>query len=276
MQFLSRLPAGPLAGSVDFLWALIDAPPHARERILPTGTLELVFNLREDRFRIHDAPDSAATPAIELPGAIVSGARRRSFVVETRDQSCVVGVRFKPGGAAQLLRAPPGEIGDAHLDLRALWGWPASELRERLCSSANAAERLSVLEEELIARVSDPARPHPAVGATLQILARQPHARIRDIAARAGVSPRRLADLFRAEVGMAPKLFARIRRFQAAVAFARRSTGSEWGTVARIAGYFDQSHLIRDVEEFSGYSPVELARLWAFPVKENHVVEPRP
>src|SRR5262245_26206468 len=64
----------PLAEFVEYLWLFGDRPPHSRERIVPTGTLELVINLREDEIRIYDA--AAADRCRRLSGAVVSGAYR--------------------------------------------------------------------------------------------------------------------------------------------------------------------------------------------------------
>lgn len=71
MLYQTHVPARPLADFVGFLWSLSDAPPHARERILPTGTVELVLNLSEDEFRIYGA--DGALPGRRFRGAIVSG-----------------------------------------------------------------------------------------------------------------------------------------------------------------------------------------------------------
>jgi AraC-like DNA-binding protein len=70
---------------------------------------------------------------------------------------------------------------------------------------------------------------------------------------------------------MAPRRFARVRRFQRALALAGRPAARSWGALALAAGYFDQSHLIREFVELSGFSPERLAERATVPVKENHV-----
>ena len=72
MLFLSHHPAPPLSHFVDSFWSLSDAPPRRSERILPSGTLELVINLHEDEFRIYDPVQTDRFR--RFPGAIVSGA----------------------------------------------------------------------------------------------------------------------------------------------------------------------------------------------------------
>src|SRR5882724_6321299 len=71
MQYLTHVPRPPLSTFVAYLWSLRDAPAHALERIVPSGTLELVVNLYEDELRIYDAEGAAyrrhAGAAWQLP-----------------------------------------------------------------------------------------------------------------------------------------------------------------------------------------------------------------
>ncbi len=257
-----------LADFVGSLWSLSDAPAHTQERILPTGTVELVLNLGDDEFRIYRA--DGVSPCQRFPGAIVSGPYDRPFTIDTREHASVIGVHFKAGGAGTLLGVPPGTIGAAHAELAALWGPVASELREQLGAADTSAARFAILEGMLTARLRSHPAGRPLVSVALGLL-RRPGARVGRVAGQLGVSRRRLEEVFRAEVGMAPRTFARVRRFQRALALARSTTTPDWGTLAVTAGYFDQSHLIRDFREFSGFPPGGLQSRMTAPVKDNHV-----
>lgn len=274
MVYLTHIPAPPVSEFVEYLWSLRDAPPHARERILPTGTLELVVNLHEDEFRIYDPGDVERYR--RLSATIVSGAYRGFFVIDTLEQASVIGVHFRPGGAFPFLGPSPGALADAHHDLGALWGPTAARLRERLCVATSPEQRFSVLEDALSARLSRvrPSRSFElrrrVVQAALQPLGR-PRTRISDVATRIGMSHRRFVQLFTDAVGMTPKLFSRVQRFQRVAALARRNASPDWGPLALASGYFDQSHLIRDFVALSGLTPVEFLRHHGERVKENHV-----
>ena len=130
MNYFSQAPAPPLDEYVEYLWLLRDAPSHVRERIVPSGTLELVVNLREDEIRIHDVsvPGRVACHS----GTVVSGAYGGFFVIDPRQHGSMLGVHFRPGGAFPFLGVPAGELADAHVDLRTLWGRSGDELREQL------------------------------------------------------------------------------------------------------------------------------------------------
>lgn len=269
MQYRTRRPGPPLADFVEYLWALRDAPTHSTERIVPSGTLELVVNLHEDALRIYDPATGGWR---RYSGAVVSGAYQRFFVIDARDHASIIGVHFRPGGAWAFLGVPPGELTDRHLDLAMLWGRPAIELREQLCAAATTAERFARLERALHSCMVDWRPGHPAVPFAMAQLA-LPGVTVGDVAADVQLSRRRFIQVFRAEVGMTPKRFSRVLRFQRASGLARRSDTPDWGRLAHACGYFDQSHLIHDVSEFTGTSPSRLAAAGG-EVKEQHLAVP--
>jgi len=270
----SHAPGPPLDAFVENLWALRDAPAHAREQILPSGTLELVINLREDEFRIYEP--GGGQPPQRFRGAIVSGTYRRPFVIDTQAHASVIGVHFAPGGALPFLGVPPGHLADTHLLLETLWPvHQASELRERLCAARTTSRRFAILEGALLARLRRPFKRHRAVRAAVAHLGR-PGVAVSAIAARVGLSHRRLIELFTAEVGVPPKLFGRLQRFQRALSVLRDVPAGRSAEVALACGYCDQSHLIRDFKDFAGFSPADLVRHRNDQVKVNHVALPDP
>ncbi len=268
MPYVTHQPSEPLAGFVEYLWWLSDEPAHAQERIVPSGTQELVINLHADEFEIR----AAGAGTQRFSGAMVSGAYGRYFVVDTRAHVSLLGVHFKPGGAGAMLGVPPGELADQHVDLGELWGPASRELCDRLRDAATAPLRFQILELELLTRLARSLRSqstHPAVAVALRRLAREP-CRVAAVARELGFTGRRFIQLFTAEVGMTPKLFARVQRFQSALTRAR-TTSVEWSELALQAGYCDQSHLIRDFVSFSGFPPAELLRHARPGMKEHHL-----
>jgi AraC-like DNA-binding protein len=267
MLYHSYAPAPPLSGFIKRFWLCSDAPPHARERILPSGTIELVINLRDDEIRIYDPsnPDRCT----RYSGAILSGTYSRFFVIDPLQHASILGVHFRPGGAFPFLGLPAGELADTHVDLETLWGPAAVELRERLCAATTPAERFSLLERELLSRLRCSSELHGAVPVAL--VAFEGNERVRDVAGLVGLSQRRFIQVFATEVGLTPKLYCRVRRFQRARALAGQTAAPDWARVAVDCGYFDQSHLIRDFLAFSGLSPLDYFHQQSERVLPNHV-----
>jgi transcriptional regulator GlxA family with amidase domain len=134
------------------------------------------------------------------------------------------------------------------------------------------------LEGALLRRLSRGEPHNPAVLFAVHALgAAGPASRTREVARQVGLSQRRFIAIFKQEVGIRPKLFSSVRRFQRALVLIRRSTAPNWPALALACGYCDQSHLIRDFLAFSGFSPSEyVSRQRAFAeqglrVKHNHM-----
>jgi AraC-like DNA-binding protein len=160
-----------------------------------------------------------------------------------------------------VLGLPASELTNIHVDLAAIWGPGARALRERLCSLREPIERFRLLERALLKRLADPPGHHRAVRVGLDVLRRtQGRARIRDIVRALDLSQRRFSEVFAAEVGLTPKLFGRVQRFQHAIASSRSVTEVDWAQLAVDCGYFDQAHLIREFVEFSGVGPADYRR----------------
>ncbi len=97
MLYLTHVPRPPLAQFVHLLWLYEGyTQPHAKERILPTGEMQIVVNLLEDRTCIYDREDTDRCQTFR--GSVLSGAHSEYQVISTAMQASVVGVHFKPGG----------------------------------------------------------------------------------------------------------------------------------------------------------------------------------
>ncbi|MPZ20179.1 MAG: helix-turn-helix domain-containing protein [Luteitalea sp.] len=260
MLYLSYTPRPPLSEFVERIWLAVDGQLPRKDRILPSGTIELVVNLREDRVRIDGATDS--TRARMFSGVAVSGTYSGVFIVDAMQHAAMMGVHFRPGGAFVVLGVPSGDLTDMHVDLAALWGEAAArELRERLCAAATHRERFQLLEAVLVGRLRSTVRRHPVVPFALERFGPSGlGASVREAARQAGLSHRRFITVFTAEVGLTPKLFCRVLRFQRVHALAQRTGHIDWAQMALACGYFDQSHLANEFRTLSGLSPTEYLR----------------
>ena len=147
MLSLSHHPRPPLSEFVDCLWLVEGGQTPRLERILPSGTIEVVINLRDDEVHIHDAaqPDRYK----RFSGAVVSGTYSSVFICDAMQHEAMLGVHFKPGGAFPFLGALASELTNTHADLADLWGQSALQLRERLCTQTTPQERFRIMEEVL-------------------------------------------------------------------------------------------------------------------------------
>lgn len=134
-------------------------------------------------------------------------------------------------------------------------------MREQLSSLREPTARFRLLERVLLQRLVDPPGHHRAVCMGLDVLRRtHGRARIAEIAKAMDVSQRRFSHLFAAQVGMTPKLFARVQRFQHVIGVSDAAPRLDWAQIALDCGYFDQAHLIGEFVEFSGVTPADFRR----------------
>ena len=255
MPLSNYIPAPPLDRFVECLWLWEGLTrPHTMERILPDGSMQIVVNLAEDRIPVYNRQTGAAAGSTR--GVLLCGPRTGYTVIDTACQRAVFGFHFKPGGLLPFLRMPLDELRDQELGLDCVWGRAADELRDRLLAATSAAAKFRAAEDWLAERAVRGFERHPAVWFALRRIGCDPNAYVAGIVEETGIPWRRFGDLFRREVGVAPKAFARVQRFQSAVRTIGGSTREvDWADVALRCGYYDQGHFIHDFRDFSGLTP---------------------
>jgi AraC-like DNA-binding protein len=267
---LVRRPPPPLSSFVDCLWHLErDALAHGRERMLPTGEADIVIPLRQPAVLRYDDID-AAEPR-RLRGGVVVGPHDRWFVRGTGGASSVVGVHFRPGGAAAFFGGALPSLRNRTELLDDLWGPSACELRERLQAAGPASARLDLLQAHLLRRLHASPGIDPMAAWALHALQRDPAAaRIDAVQQASGCSPAGFIRRFESSVGLTPKRYARVLRFGSLLPALVRQGPRDWAQVAAGGGYFDQSHLIHEFRRLAGITPG--AYVPVQPDQPNHVV----
>jgi AraC-like DNA-binding protein len=269
-------PTGALSALVECLWYWEGAPgPHLQERLLPQAQSAMILNLRDEPIAIYEDGRGAGFYGT----AVFSGARSNCFTIDCNQQERVVGVQFAAGGAFPFFRMPMSELEDASFDMSDLWGADAGWVRERVLSAQTPRPMLeelaACLEERL--RVSGSRHKgsvsenlHPAVvymAGELDIC--DAPGRVHRVTEKIGMSQRRVAQLFHEQVGVSPKTFHRVRRFQHTLARLRGVQRADWADLAVACGYYDQAHLSRDFRQIAGMTPS--AYLAAATEHLNHV-----
>jgi len=253
--YLERKPAPPLDRFIRSLWyARAPHVPHHRERVLPTGRVQVILNL--DRDWLHDCPDGG--PAVHTAPALVVGARSIYEIIDSRDMADLIGIVFEPGGFAPFAGDAVDQFSNRSWTLEDIWGRQARALRDHLRDIDGPAARLDWLERFLASSFARRlGRPRPASMGAVRFALRQFEqplgvAAVREVARATGWSERRFSQVFREEVGFSPKVWCRIRRFQRTVE--RLHSGAEvpWAELALDCGYYDQSHFANEFKAFSG------------------------
>jgi AraC-like DNA-binding protein len=253
-MFFTHRPASPLASSIEMLWYAHGYPAvHRTERALPNGRFQLIIDL-SDGFVREDAPEAERSQRAMLP--LVVGLQSHYTVLETAALRHIIGAVFRPGGTREIFDVPADAFYNDVVPLEHLWGSDANRLRDQLRDARNAAEKFRVLETALCRHRTRRLELHAAVRYGLGTFRHVPHIRsVLDVARETGLSRRRFAQLFREQVGITPKLYCRLHRFQRVLRHIASGAPVDWTDVALAGGYCDQAHLAHEFRDFSGITP---------------------
>jgi AraC-like DNA-binding protein len=250
--------ARPLLREVAFDEATFCSPQ------LADGQVSLLFELGQT------CDATGRWTADASPRGTVVGPLSQVGRTEGTDRPEMLGVYFRPARAASFVRVPMSDLADTSADIASVWRGSASlagELRE-----LDEMPRIDRLESILLSvRSTGRAVTGPVAVERLaaEVVRRGGRSTVESLAHDAGVSRQHLTRLFREHVGVGPKLYGRLARFQAGLVYAGAGA-VDWAEAALHLGYADQSHMIAEVREFSGLTPQALAsRAWFHPFIER-------
>jgi AraC-like DNA-binding protein len=208
------------------LWSL-ETDGDSVQRIVPDGRSELIVNLGIPFESFRDGEWR------RQPRAFLTGQLTGPLLVRPGGPAHILAARFHPHGAARVFDCPPADI---------------------ILPVTIQAETVEALEDLLVARL----RPgDPMVSEAVRRLTSGPP-ELAGLAAALGLSERQFERRFKGQIGLKPKLFCRILRFQRV--FYEIESGGNWVQAALACGYYDQPHLVRDMRQFSGETPSALLK----------------
>jgi AraC-like DNA-binding protein len=268
---VNRLPRAALRPFVERVWTfdeMVGADAHQRprrEHVIPTGGMHLVFRLSDDPLRLFD--DQQDRDGRTVSTMVVGGPRTRFYIRDVSKPLCSVGALLRPGAAELLFGVHADDLSGKHTALEDLWGSRAVSTRDELAELLSPGERLDALERLLADRLPIVRGLHPAVAHALQQF--QTTQSVHDVVRQSGYSHRQFIMLFSRAVGLTPKMYCRVLRFQHVLRRAGAGGFASLIDVAMSCGYSDQSHFNREFREFTGVTPTEYRA--AAPVAPHHV-----
>ncbi len=254
MKYTSRKPRGRLTGLVELLWHIDDpASASAPQTICPDGRTEIVLHLGQPMQQY------TANAAHLQPRHLIVGQMSAPVTIAATGRALMVGARLAPDALFRLLPLPQDRIAATIVDAGAVWHRWTARAADAIANAPSAAGQLDALETAL--EQLAPSGPASVAERTIRRAIRCLEssggtAPVEALAHAAGVSRRHFERLFQERVGLSPRLFGRIVRFQQAF----QALGSEpAASIAARCGYADQSHLVREVRRFAGQTPRALA-----------------
>jgi AraC-like DNA-binding protein len=244
VEYILGTPSRPVGRLLDRDYIGFSQPAGTEERWLatPNTSVTVILNLGA-RFS-------------GLPGSFVAGLTDTAGIVEQDGEISCVDLKFSPLGAYTLLGVPMSELSGRVVDLADVLP-SVSRLVNRLAHEDTWSRRFALVDSLLLSRLEQGPRPATEVAfAWRRLVTTRGAVPVGALAEEVGWSRRHLVARFHQQIGLPPKMIARILRFEHVLQ--RLHTGPpHWTRLAAECGYYDQSHLNRDFREFAGTTPTD-------------------
>ncbi len=242
--------------------------PPVPEKIMPDGCIEIIFNYGRPMHH-YDAKGLVHTQHMHfMHGQMTS-------FIELRPSGPIgfVAVRFMPAGAARFLRLPIRELNDREVQVDELFGLEGVELGERFANEPDNESRVRLLSDFFLNLLKTGHPDYLIEEYVRRVLATDGRLTVDQMTRGTRISARHLDRKFYQSVGMNPKAFIRIVRFQHAL---RQLTEGQYSTLTALSehsGYYDLPHMAKDFRAFAGNSPGAFAA--AYHGLSDHIVQER-
>lgn len=253
-------PSPHLAPYVAYFFSLEAPSGKTGERahavqVLPVPHIQLVFSFGDESFERR-----MNGPIVRSPGFAVTGYTTSTVEYLNRGRLGVLMAGLQPWGLRALLASALPFVLDRNLELRDLFGG-VDELETALRVAGTSDERLRLAEAFLTRNLRAPAIDEAIERSVARITAARGNVSVQSLAEQANLSRRQFLRRFRDTVGIEPRLYSQLVRFQATFeAMDAQRDAPNWPDIALRAGYYDQSHFINAFRAFTGWSPAEYVR----------------
>jgi AraC-like DNA-binding protein len=233
---------------------------HKLDRFLPNGDTEILISFHDTPQHIHDNHTLREIQACRHVWA--SGLRTAPITIPSGTGSAMMVIAFKKGQAAPFFPFPMNEIADRVMDADLVWGREFGNLREKLLATKAIHQRFKVVEEFLLCKFRSRLAIDPCVAFAVREMTSHPATiSIARMNAHIGYSQKHFTELFRRHVGVTPKAYLKIMRFQRVVQTITAAESIDWTRVALDCGFYDQAHFIHDFKRFAGFTPAQFAQI---------------
>lgn len=228
-------------------------PDHPKEKILPDGGIDLLIDLTEEPKQIFCNNNYSQFRRIKK--GWISGIRKEYITIGAAHQAMIV-VRFKPGRAFPFFRFPLSELTGQVIELDEIWNSRFLHLRDQLVNISNPDKRIETVENFLLRISKHKLEINKSIEYTIKELDKKESSlKMRDLAEKIGYSHKHLVHLFETKVGITPKFYSRIMKFQKAVISMEKKQNVDWFDLAYQCSYYDQSHFVNEFKKFSDLNP---------------------
>jgi len=246
-------PSPLLRPYIKHYWTL-EITEQVSERIIPTGCINMIFHRGS---RLFSSTNNTMQPHSFICGHDISYTDLQS----TGNLNMLV-VVFYPHGASTFFKNPMNEFFNSYVSVSDLDDWSLNGLEDKVQNAPDNISAIHHIEQFLINRlkISAVSINHKRMATAIEAINNQSLS-IRSLAAATCLSYKQFNRIFTQYVGINPKEFSRIVRFQRALNILESKTDVNLTQISYESGFSDQSHFIKEFKAFSGYTPKEFISL---------------
>ena len=235
-------------------------PEHSVDRFLPDGNVQIIFDLTDYPKYIYD--NNTLKEIQSCKNVWFSGFRTEPITIPSGKENEMLIVQFHKGKASPFLCEPMHAITDYVVDAELVIKNSILDLREKLKNAKTIEQKFLILEKNLLKHFRKNLEENPFVDyVTSKILTKPNKISLKEISRIAGYSQKHIIKIFKDHVGVTPKEFLKVIRFQKAIEEIEQQKNINWAGLASDCGFYDQSHFISDFKTFSGFTPTEYVNL---------------
>ena len=255
MIFHRHTPAFPLSQFIEsFVYYKGYDPEHSVDRFLPDGYVYVVIDLTDYPKFIYD--NHTLKEIQSCKNVWFSGIREKYITIPSGRDSEMFIIYFRKGMAYPFVEMPMHELTDFVVDGELVMTGDILNLREALLSCVTIQEKCLLAEQYLMRGYAKKLEVNPFISYAVKSIIQHPgQASLTALSAQVGYTRKHMIHLFKQHVGLTPKAFMRVMRFQKAIAEISAGKFTGWTEIAYQSGYFDQAHFIHDFKAFSGFTP---------------------
>ncbi|MBK8819809.1 MAG: AraC family transcriptional regulator [Saprospiraceae bacterium] len=234
-------------------------PLHSIERIVPTGHVFVVFEFDDIPRNTYD--NDTLRPLETFTKVWVSGIQHNFLSISAHQDSEMLVIQFKPAGAFQFLHCPLYQIKDKVVAATKIFGNEILDLRNEILLAETPQTKFEITANWLLRRF-DIKKEAPSYLLTfIERLQEDPVSNLKNLVESYPATQKQLIEHFKKYVGLTPKYYHRILRFNEILKKINQKEKLSWASIAYSCDYSDQSHFIKEFYLFSGFNPQEFIKM---------------
>ena len=252
MSFKIIKPSPQLAPYIRMYWAMENSLPKQqkhKQRIVPSGFGEITFYEG-------NIPDSTLKDGYLKSSSQISGQKNNHFDLIISGTIKLFSVVFEPYGISRFFNISASELFNQTIPLRFILGTQLDALEDKIFESKSLANKIVLIENFFSKLLSEDLNYSlPRILNSVQEISANNNLGVTHLASNANLSRKQYERNFANTVGISPKQFMRVIRFQRALYIRQNNLVVNLTQLAYDAGYYDQSHMVSEFKLLSGYSP---------------------